>query len=145
MYPTSTNYIIFFCKDKKGATIELVTGVDYMLEEITAMASTKAGWAATAGKLAENVVEPWAVREMNSKNGLIISILHNKSYDFLLKDQQDNAVISIGFVEDLLVIVILGKGDKEAGWAGTARKLAEDVDPGVSEINLKSGLNPYST
>ena len=40
---------------------------------------------------------------------------HNKSYDFLLKDQQDNAVISIGFVEDLLVIVILGKGDKEAG------------------------------
>ena len=58
---------------------------------------------------------------------------------------EDNAVISIGFVEDLLVIVILGKGDKEAGWAGTARKLAEDVDPGVSEINLKSGLNPYST
>ena len=48
-------------------------------------------------------------------------------------------------MEDLLVIVILGKGDKEAGWAGTARKLAEDVDPGVSEIDLKSGLNPYST
>ena len=70
---------------------------------------------------------------------------HNKSYDFLLKDQQDNAVISIGFVEDLLVIVILGEGDKEAGWAGTARKLAENVEPGVSEMNLKSGSNPNST
>ena len=67
---------------------------------------------------------------------------HNKSYDFLLKDQQDNAVISIGFVEDLLVIVILGKGDKEAGWAGTARKLAENVEPrpGVSQIYYKNGL-----
>ena len=45
-------------------------------------------------------------------------------------------------MEDLLVIVILGKGDKEAGWAGTARKLAENVDPrpGVSQIYFESGL-----
>ena len=45
-------------------------------------------------------------------------------------------------MEDLLVIVILGTGDEESGWAGT---VAEAVEPGVSEINLKSGLNPYST
>ena len=45
-------------------------------------------------------------------------------------------------MEDLLVIVILGKGDKEAGWAGTARKLAENVEPrpGVSQIYSKSEL-----
>jgi len=65
---------------------------------------TEVSWTDSAGKVAENVAEG--------------------------KDQQDNAVISIGFVEDLLVIVILGKGDKEAGWAGTARKLAENVEPG---------------
>ena len=52
---------------------------------------------------------------MNLKNVLIIGILHNKSYDFLLKDQQDNAVITVGLVEDLLVGVILGTGYKEAG------------------------------
>ena len=141
-YPTSTNYIIFFCKDKKGATIELVEDVDYMLEEITAMASTKAGWAATAGKLAENVVEPWAVREMNLKNVLIIGILHNKSYDFLLKDQQDNAVITVGLVEDLLVGVILGTGYKEAGWADTANKLADYVNA-VITVGFVEDLPAY--
>ena len=139
-YPTSTNYIIFFCKDKKGATIELVTGVDYMLEEITAIAGTKNGWGETAGNLAKYVVEPWAVREINLKKWA--NNKHNKLYDFLLKDQQDNAVIRLGFVEELLVGVILGTGDEESGWAGT---VAEAVEPGVSEINLKSGLNPYST
>ena len=41
--PIPIMYIIFFCKDKKGATIELVGDVDYMLEEITAIAGTKAG------------------------------------------------------------------------------------------------------
>ena len=71
MYPTSTNYIIFFCKDKKGATIELVEDVDYMLEEITAMASTKAGWAKTVGKLVEDV-EQGVVSEMNLKSALLI-------------------------------------------------------------------------
>ena len=45
-------------------------------------------------------------------------------------------------MEELLVGVILGTGDKEAGWAGTARKLAENVDPrpGVSQIYFESGL-----
>ena len=59
-----------------------------------------------------------------------------------MKDQQDNAAIKVGFVEDLLVIVILGEGDKETGWAGTARKLAENVEPrpGVSQIYSKSEL-----
>ena len=57
-----------------------------------------------------------------------------------MKDQQDNAVIKVGLVEDLLVGVILGTGDKDAGWGETARKLAEDVEQGVSEMNLKSAL-----
>ena len=54
-------------------------------------------------------------------------------------------MITLDLVEELLVGVILGTGDKEAGWAGTARKLAENVEPGVSEMNLKSGSNPNST
>ena len=59
-----------------------------------------------------------------------------------MKDQQDNAVIRLGFVEELLVGVILGTGDEEIGWARTARKLAENVEPrpGVSQIYFKSGL-----
>ena len=65
--PTSTNYIILFCKDKKVATIELVGDVGYMVEEITVITGTKVGWAETVGKLAKNVVEPWAVREINLK------------------------------------------------------------------------------
>ena len=43
LYSTSTNYIIFFCKDEKGATIDLVGDVGSMLEEITAIAGTKNG------------------------------------------------------------------------------------------------------
>ena len=45
-----------------------------------------------------------------------------------MKDQQDNAVITVGLVEDLLVGVILGTGDKKAGWAETAKKLADYVN-----------------
>ena len=97
-----------------------------MLEEITAIAGTKAGWAETVGKLAKNVVEPWAVREINLKKWT--NNKHSKSYDFLLKDQQDNAVITVGLVEDLLVGVILGTGDKKAGWAETVKKLADYVN-----------------
>ena len=41
--PTSTNYIILFCKDKKVATIELVGDVGYMVEEITVITGTKVG------------------------------------------------------------------------------------------------------
>ena len=54
-----------------------------------------------------------------------------------MKDQQDNAVITVGLVEDLLVGVILGTGDKDAGWGETAEKLAEILEP-VRELNLKS-------
>ena len=64
-----------------------------------------------------------------------------------MKDQQGNAAISItvGLVEDVLVIVILGEGltlGEETGWAGTAGKLAENVEPrpGVSQIYFKIGL-----
>ena len=120
--------------------IDLVWDVDYMLEEITAMASTKAGWAATAGKLAENVVEPWAVREINLKKWA--NNKHNKLYDFLLKDQQDNAVITVGLVEDLLVGVILGTGYKEAGWADTANKLADYVNA-VITVGFVEDLPAY--
>ena len=64
------------------------------------------------------------------------------SYLFLFKDY----VTTLDLVEDVvLVCVILETGDKETGWAGTARKLAENVEPGVSEMNLKSGSNPNST
>ena len=59
-----------------------------------------------------------------------------------MKDQQDedNAVITEWFVEDLLELVIPGTGHKDAGWGETAGKLAEDVEQGVSEMNLKSAL-----
>jgi len=90
-------------QNEKVAMIDLVWDVDYMLEEITAMAGTKNGWEETAGNLAKYVVEPWA-------------------------DQQDNAAITIGHVEDFLVGVILGTGDKDSGWPETAGKLAEDVE-----------------
>ena len=43
-------------------------------------------------------------------------------------------------MEDVLELVILGTGHKDAGWGETARKLAEDVEQGVSEMNLKSAL-----
>ena len=57
-----------------------------------------------------------------------------------MKDQQDedNAVITEGIVEDS--IVIPGTGHKDAGWGETAGKLAGDVEQGVSEMNLKSAL-----
>ena len=69
LYSTSTNYIIFFCKDKKGAMIDMVGDVDD--GRITAMASTKAGWAKTVGKLVEDV-EQGVVSEMNLKSALLI-------------------------------------------------------------------------
>ena len=71
LYSTSTNYIIFFCKDKKGAMIDMVGDVDDGLEKITAMSSTKAGWAKTVGKLVEDV-EQGVVSEMNLKSALLI-------------------------------------------------------------------------
>ena len=126
------------CKNEKVAMIDLVWDVDYMLEEITAMAGTKNGWEETAGNLAKYVVEPWAVREINLKKWA--NNKHEKSYDFLLKDQQDNAAITIGLVEDFLVGVILGTGDKDSGWPETAGKLAEDVEQRVSQMNLRSWL-----
>ena len=43
-------------------------------------------------------------------------------------------------MEDVLVIVILGTGDKETGWPETAGKLAEDVELRVSDMNSRSGL-----
>ena len=43
-------------------------------------------------------------------------------------------------MEDVLELVILGTGHKDAGWGETARKLEEDVEQGVSEMNLKSAL-----
>ena len=83
-------------------------------------------------------MEPWAVREINLKKWA--NNKHEKSYDFLLKDQQDNAAITIGLVEDFLVGVILGTGDKDSGWPETAGKLAEDVEQRVSQMNLRSWL-----
>ena len=46
-------------------------------------------------------------------------------------------VITLDLVEDVLVTVILGTGDKDAGCGETAEKLAEILEP-VSELILKS-------
>ena len=46
-------------------------------------------------------------------------------------------MITLDLVEELLVGVILGTGDKDAGWGETAEKLAEILEP-VRELNLKS-------
>ena len=46
-------------------------------------------------------------------------------------------MITLDLVEDVLVTVILGTGDKDAGWGETAEKLAEILEP-VSELILKS-------
>ena len=43
-------------------------------------------------------------------------------------------------MEDVHELVIPGTGHKDAGWGETAGKLAEDVEQGVSEMNLKSAL-----
>ena len=51
---------------------------------------------------------------------------HNKSYDFLLKDQQDDAVIIIGSVEDGLVDSVI-LGITNAGWVETVGKVAKNV------------------
>ena len=72
---------------------------------------------------------------LNNKCTLIVC-----KYHFLLKDQQDNAVITEEIVEDVLELVIPGTGHKDAGWGETAGKLAEDAEQGVSEMNLKSTL-----
>ena len=66
--------------------------------------------------------------------------MHICKYHFVLKDQQDNAVITDGIVEDVLEVVIPGTGHIDAGWGETAGKLAEDVEQGVSEMNLKNAL-----
>jgi len=82
-------------QDKKDAMIDMVGDVDDGLEKITAMSSTKAGWAKTVGKLVEDV------------------------------EQGVDYVITLDLVEDVLICVILATGDEEAGWGETAGKLAE--------------------
>ena len=47
-------------------------------------------------------------------------------YDFLLKDQQDDAVIIIGSVEDGLVDSVI-LGITNAGWVETVGKVAKNV------------------
>ena len=46
-------------------------------------------------------------------------------------------MITLDLVEDVLVTVILGTGDKDAGCGETAEKLAEILEP-VSELIQKS-------
>ena len=46
-------------------------------------------------------------------------------------------MITLDLVEELLVGVIPGTGDKDAGCGETAEKLAEILEP-VRELNLKS-------
>ena len=57
----------------------------------------------------------------------IFSLLQNDHFDFLLKDQQDDAVIIIGIVEDGLVDSVI-LGITNAGWEEIAGDPAEDVE-----------------
>ena len=65
-------------------------------------------------------------------NFQFFSLLQNDNFDFLLKDQQDDAVIIIGSVEDWLVDSVI-LGITNAGWEEIAGDLAEDVEPSCQE------------
>ena len=59
-------------------------------------------------------------------NFQFFSLLQNDNFDFLLKDQQDDAVIIIGSVEDWLVDSVI-LGITNAGWVETVGKVAKNV------------------
>ena len=65
-------------------------------------------------------------------NFQFFSLLQNDNFDFLSKDQQDDAVIIIGSVEDWLVDSVI-LGITNAGWEEIAGDLAEDVEPSCQE------------
>jgi len=107
-----------------------------------------AGWGETARKLAEDVEQGDYVITLDLVEDVLVTVIlgtgdkdagcgetAEKLAEILEPDLQDNAEIETGIVEDFVDGVILGYG--EAIWAGSARKLAENVDPLTSKMHTK--------